>query len=134
VSWLQLGGSLAAILLLAAIARWLKLGESRISDPDRAMEIAEQQLAGFEATRALVATDGRAALVAGNGTVAVLKRHGARVAARRLVPPLKLEEAVEGMTVVTGERMFGRVVLFGVLAAEVRMLEAEVGPLMTVIH
>ncbi|HWK34787.1 hypothetical protein, partial [Sphingomonas sp.] len=86
---------------------------------------AEALLAGFEGGRVLVSEDGRAALVAGNGTVAVLKRHGARVAARRLVPPLRLREAVEGVTVDTGERQFGPVTLTGVIADDIRALEAS---------
>lgn len=125
MSWLQLGGSLAAILGLAGIARLLRLGESRIDDPARACAFAEEMLAGFSARRALLSADGSAALVAGDGTVAVLKRHGARVAARRLAPPLRLREAIEGVTVDTGERLFGAVTLVGVLADDVRALEAS---------
>ena len=105
----------------------LKLGESRITDASRAAEFAEESLAGFRAGRAIVGTDGAAALVAGDAGIAVLKRHGARVAARRLIPPLSLRVAVEGVTVETGERLFGAVLLFGVTEGEVRALEGEAG-------
>jgi len=125
VNWAQLGGSIAAILVLAGIARWLRLGESRIGSAAEAREIAEDMLAGFYAHTALVSLDGGAAIVAGNGAVAVLKRHGAKVAARRLLPPLSLGVAVEGVTVHTGERLFGDVILLGVLEADVRGLEAS---------
>jgi hypothetical protein len=125
VNWAQLGGSIAAILALAGVARWLRLGESRIGSAAEAREIAEDMLAGFNAHAALVSLDGGAAIVAGNGAVAVLKRHGAKVAARRLIPPLALGVAVEGVTVRTGERLFGDVVLLGVLEADVRGLEAS---------
>lgn len=121
--WVQLGGSLAAVLALVGLARWLKLGESRLTDATRACEIAEEQLAGFVANRALLSEDGSSALVAGNGTVAVLKRHGAKVAVRRMIPPLVIREAIEGVSVDTGERLFGKVVLTGVIAEEVRSLE-----------
>ena len=127
MSWIQLGGSLAAILLLAWIARLLKLGESRISDATTAAGFAEDALAGFRAGRAVVGTDGAAALVAGDTGIAVLKRHGARVAVRRLIPPLRLTVAIEGVTVETGERLFGAVLLFGVTESEVRALEGEAG-------
>jgi hypothetical protein len=120
----QLIGSIVAILALAGFARMLKLGESRIGSEDAARRFAEDALAGFEARRALVSGDGSAALVAGDGTVAVLKRHGAKVAVRRILPPLRVSEAVEGATVETGERLFGPVVLFGITAEEVRGLEA----------
>ena len=125
MDWTQIGGSLLAILALAGVARMLRLGDARIGDADRAREMAEDMLAGFEARAAIVGTDGNAALVLGNGTIAVLKRHGAKVAARRLLPPLELFTAVEGVEVATGERLFGRVLLFGVLEADVRALEAS---------
>lgn len=127
MTWMQVAGSLAAILVLAGVARMLKLGESRIVDADAARGFAEDALAGFVAREAVVGTDGRAAVVAGNGTIAVLKRHGARVVVRRLVPPLRLYEAVEGVTVDTGERLFGKVTLFGVIADDVRRLELRIG-------
>jgi hypothetical protein len=125
MSWTQILGSLAAILALAWIARRLKLGESRISDAATACRMAEDALVAFTAHRALVATDGSAAVVAGSTGIALIKRHGAQVAVRRLLPPLSLAEAVEGVTIDSGERWFGRVTLFGVLASEVRGLEAS---------
>ena len=125
MNWTQLAGSIAAVLALAGIARWLRLGESRIGSAAEAREIAEQMLAGFVAHGAVVSQDGSAAIVAGNGAIAVLKRHGAKVAARRLLPPLALGPAIEGVTVKTGERLFGDVTLLGVLEADVRGLEAS---------
>lgn len=125
MNWVQLGGSLAAILLLAGLARWLKLGESRIVDEATARRFAEEALAGFVAGPALVAPNGDAALVVGGGAIALIKRHGANVAVRRLIPPLRLREAIEGVTVDTGERMFGAVTLHGVVSDEVRALEAD---------
>lgn len=124
MSWLQLGYSLAAVLGLALVARWLRLGESRISSEHQARETAEDMLAGFVAHAALLGTDGGAALVAGNGAIALLKRHGAKIAARRLIAPLRLTQAIEGIRIDTGERLFGSVLLFGVTDAEVRALEA----------
>ncbi len=126
MSWLELGGSLAAILFLAGIARWLKLGESKIADEATARRFAEDALAGFTAGPALVATNGEAAIVAGQGALALIKRHGAQVAVRRLLPPLNLTETVEGVTIHSGERMFGSISLHGVVADQVRTLEAGV--------
>lgn len=125
MNWVQFAGSLAGVLGLASIAYLLKLGEARIDDAARARLMAEDMLAGFVARAAIVGTDGNSALVAGNGAIAILKRHGAKVAARRLLPPLKLRTAVEGVAVDTGERMFGAVTLFGVVEADVRGLEAS---------
>lgn len=135
MNWAQLGGAIAAILMLAGVARALRLGESRIGDAATARRMAEEELAGFAAHAALIGTDGNAAVVAGTfgrgergspgDAVAVLKRHGARVAARRLLAPLSLAEATEGVTVRTGERLFGDVTLLGVLVSDVRALEAS---------
>ncbi|MES2754015.1 MAG: hypothetical protein V4659_05060 [Pseudomonadota bacterium] len=128
MTWVQLGGSLVAILLLAGVARALRLGESRIADPATARRLAEEALVGFDARAALVSSDGNAALVAGDATIAVLKRHGANVAARRLLPPLHVRRTVEGVAVATGERMFGDVVLHGVTDDEVAALAGPLAP------
>lgn len=130
MSWSELGYSLAGVIGLVLVARWLRLGESRIASVAQAREAAEAMLAGFVAkgvsSGAVLGTDGNAALVAGNGAIALLKRHGAKIAARRLLPPLRLTQAVEGIRVETGERLFGGVLLFGVTDGEVRALEAAV--------
>jgi hypothetical protein len=124
MSWFELSGSATAVLVLAMLAWALKLGQSKIADSQTACRLAEEMLAGFVARRAIVSQDGSAALVAGNGTIAVLKRHGARVAARRMIPPLRVRQAIEGVTIDTGERMFGPVTLLGVLPDEVERLDA----------
>ncbi|MGY2734245.1 hypothetical protein [Sphingomonas sp. UYP23] len=126
MDWTQLGLSVAGVLGLALVARWMRLGEARISSTAQARETAEQMLAGFVAHGAVIGTDGNAALVAGNGALALLKRHGAKVAARRLIAPLRLTQAIEGVRVETGERQFGAVLLFGVLEADVRAIEDSV--------
>ena len=124
MSYAQLAISIIGVLGLAWTARLLRLGESRIAGPDDARRMAEVLLAGFEARRAIVSKDGNAALVAGNGTVAVLKRHGAKVAARRLLPPLNLADIPEGVRIDTGERLFGQVTLIGIYPDDARALAA----------
>ncbi len=124
MSLTQLIISVVGVLGLAIVARMLRLGEGKIASADDACRIAEDMLAGFVARRAIVSKDGGAALVAGNGTVAVLKRHGAKVAARRLVPPLRLRDVAEGVTIDTGERLFGSVTLIGVFPDDARALSA----------
>jgi hypothetical protein len=125
MNWTQLGGSLAAVLVLVWIARLLKLGESRIADAEIARRMAEEALSGFVARAALVSTNGAAALVLGTDGIALLKRHGAKVAARRLSRPLWRRPSPEGVTIETGERMFGPVLLYGVLPEDVDRLEAQ---------
>jgi hypothetical protein len=103
--------SLGAILVLALVARLLRLGGGAIADAAAAMREAEAQLAGFEADRALVGSDGQAALVHGrDGSVALLKMHGTQVAARRLVAPA-IRRTDAGLIVASGERRFGDVLI-----------------------
>jgi hypothetical protein len=125
MNWVQLGGSVAAVLVLVLISWLLKLGESRIADAETAKRMAEDALSGFVARDALVGTNGAAALVLGNDGIALLKRHGARVAARRLARPLWRRPSPEGVTIESGERMFGPVLLYGVLPEDVDRLEAQ---------
>lgn len=125
MNWVQLGGSLAAVLVLAGVAWALKLGESRISDDATAQTMAEEALSGFVARDAVVDTNGAAALVLGNHGIALLKRHGAKVAVRLLSRPLWRRPSPEGVTIETGEKMFGSVLLFGVLPEDVDRLEAQ---------
>lgn len=125
MNWMQLGGSVAAVLVLVLISWLLKLGESRIADAETAKRMAEDALSGFVARDALVGTNGAAALVLGNDGIALLKRHGAKVAARRLARPLWRRPSPEGVTIESGERMFGPVLLYGVLPEDVDRLEAQ---------
>lgn len=115
---IQLGGSLVAILMLAGVAWALKLGGGTIADETQAMRDAEAILSGFDAERAVLASDGKAALVQGrDGSVALLKIHGSQVAGRRLTPPLDTRTGPEGLIVASGERRFGCVLLRGVTKA-----------------
>lgn len=119
----QIAAALVAILALAWVGRRMRLAESRIDGAAKARLLAEERLAGFVARDALVSSDGAAALVAGNGTIAILKRRGARVAARRLVPPLVVGPAIEGVRVESAVAEVGSVILLGVVLEEVRALE-----------
>ena len=131
--WSQLGVILAAILLLAGVARLLKLGDSRIADSATARRMAEDALAGFDARRAIVSTDGNAALVTGNGTVAVISRRGTRVAVRRLLLPIAGRRTVEGVVIVTGEHALGAVTLHGVTDDQVADLIGPLAPPLTLV-
>ena len=112
---IQIGGSIVAILVLAAIAWALKLGGGTIADESQAMEDAEAILSGFDAERAVLAEDQKAAVVHGrDGSVALLKIHGSQVAGRRLHPPLDARLSPEGLIIGSGEKRFGSVLLRGV--------------------
>jgi hypothetical protein len=126
MNWLQLAGSLAAILILAGLAWALKLGraghEGTIDDPESAVCAAEEALAGFAASGALVGEDRAAALAVGeHGRVAVIKRHGARLAVRE-VRWSQVRATHDGILIETGDRRFGAVTVRGVDVLDVRRL------------
>lgn len=120
---LQLGGSLVAILLLAALAWWLQLGrEGTLKDPEEAAAAAEAALAGFVARDVVLGADGAGALAVGeDGRLAAVKRHGARPAVRE-VRWAAVRPTPQGAVVETGERLFGPVRLAGVDAIDLRRL------------
>ncbi|MBK2451834.1 hypothetical protein [Escherichia coli] len=113
MNWTLLGGSLAAVLALAGIAAWLKLGGDPLTEAD-ALDAAGDMLPGFVPEAVLLGSNGAAALVRGReGRVALVKRHGAQPAVRELVRPVGLTAANDGAIVRSGDRMFGDVVLHG---------------------
>ena len=124
MNWVQLGGSLLAVLLLAAVAWWLQLGrDGRIGSPEEAADAADHALPGFRTAEAVVGADGLAALAVDAGAVrlAICKRHGARIAVRE-VGWGAVRSTPEGIVVETGERRFGRVPVKGVDALDMRRL------------
>ncbi|WP_066798260.1 hypothetical protein [Sphingomonas soli] len=111
MNWLQLGGSIVAILFLAGIAWALGLGRTEIGDEAEAMQAAEDALSGFEPVRAIVSADKSSAMVEGkDGSVAALKLHGAQIAVRG-IDASQVIETPEGWTLDSGERRFGRVIV-----------------------
>jgi hypothetical protein len=126
MNWIVFAASLAAVLALAGIAAWLKLGgtQARFTAPDEAMRTAEEAVTGFAALSAAVGRDGRAALVFGEGMrIVVLKAHGARTAAREIVWR-DVRATDEGMLVATKDR-FGTVLVAGVDSLDIRRLAPQ---------
>ena len=118
----------AAIVAVAlgAIA-WLLLRDrdARIGDPEEAAAAAEGALTGFATRGAVVGADGRGALAVGeDGRVAVLRRRGGRLAVRE-VAWQALRAMPGGVVVETEERRFGRVIVAGIDALDVRRLAPE---------
>lgn len=110
MDWVLLLGSVAGVLALAIIAWLLGLGGAAIADQAQARRAAEEAQIGFRAEEAFVSTDSKAALVRGrDGDWMLLKVHGAGLAARHLPSPLAARRSEDGVTVATGERMYGDV-------------------------
>lgn len=125
----QIGGSLVAILALAGIARWLQLGEDvRLRDMDEARALAEAAVCGFDPVEIALDRAGIGALLRdAQGRVLLLKRHGARFAARLLSGHRDSRLDRNFLTVSTGDKRFGTVTLdlgaeAGVWAASLRRL------------
>lgn len=125
MNWALLGGSLAAVLALAGIAAWLKLGGDPL-DEAAALDAAGDILPGFVPEAVLLGSDGAAGLVRGRGgRVAVVKVHGAQPAVRELARPVGLGTTSDGIVVRSGDRMFGDVVLHGLALGEVEGFLAD---------
>ncbi len=110
---LQFAGSLAAILLLAWLARKLGLGgDERLRDPEEARRLADEALCGFEAEDVVLDRAGIGALLRdSSGRVLLLRRHGARWVARLLDSHAGVRLDRNFLTVATAERSFGAITL-----------------------
>ena len=110
---LQFAGSLAAILVLAAIAWKLGLGgDARIRDEAHLRELVDEALCGFEAREIAIDPDGAAALASdGDGRVMLIRRHGARFAARLLDRSARAHVREGRIVVDPADRRFGTVTL-----------------------
>ncbi|WBY16857.1 hypothetical protein PF049_01440 [Erythrobacteraceae bacterium WH01K] len=113
----QFAGSLAAILLLVWLARWLGLGpEKQLLTDAEVAEAARDAHDGFEPATIALGSDGRGALARGeDGRIMLLRPHGSHVASRILGPASSAktspENDGEGLVVDCGERTFGAVTL-----------------------
>ena len=110
---LQFGGSLAAILLLAWLAGRLGLGgDPRLRDPEDARRLAGEALCGFEAQDVVLDRAGIGALLRDPaGRIMLLRRHGARWAARLLDSHsgVRLDRSL--VTIAVSDRAFGAITL-----------------------
>jgi len=108
-----LGGSLAAVLLLAAMAWKLGLGgDVRIRNEDEARRLAREAIWGFEAAEVGLDRAGIGALLRDyTGRIMLLRRHGAHFAARLLDSHEGIRLDRNFLVISTGERAFGTVTL-----------------------
>lgn len=110
---LQFAGSLAAILLLAWLARRLGLGgDPRLRDPDDARRLAAEALCGFEAQDVVLDRAGIGALLRDSaGRVMLLRRHGVHWVARLLDSHAGVRLDRSFMTIATRDKTFGAITL-----------------------
>ena len=110
---LQTAGSLVAILALAGLAWWLKLGGTpRLDSAEAVAKAAGEVEDGFTPSTTACDADGASALARdGAGRIMVIKRHGNRFAGRVLGPGAAAWVAGGQLEVVPGDPRFGTVFL-----------------------
>lgn len=110
---LKLAGSIAAILFIAWLARFWKLGgDVRIRSEEQAREIAQETLCGFDPVEIAIDKAGMAALMRdANGRHLVVRRHGVQWVGRLLDHLNEARLDQNFLTIGTGEKSFGSVTL-----------------------
>ena len=110
---LKLAGSIAAILLIAWLARFLRLGgDVRIRSEEQAREIANETCCGFDPVEIAIDKAGIAALLRdAEGRHLLVRRHGVQWAGRLLDRHNDSRLDKNFLTVGTGEKTFGSVTL-----------------------
>ena len=110
---LKLAGSIAAIMFIAWLARYWKLGgDVRIRSEEQAREIAQETLCGFNPVEIALDKAGMAALMRdANGRHLLIRRHGVQWAGRLLDHHNEARLDQNILTVGTGEKTFGAVTL-----------------------
>lgn len=110
---LQTAGSLAAILALAGLAWWLKLGGAPLlaSAPD-VVRVAGEVDDGFVPGDFAVADDRTAALArAADGRIMLIRRHGNRFVGRILGRAARAQRIGSALEIDCGEARFGKTAL-----------------------
>ncbi|WP_233998084.1 hypothetical protein [Erythrobacter sp. QSSC1-22B] len=108
---LQFVGSLAAIVALAALAWWLKLGPARRLENDAdARREASEAVDGFEPVEIAIDREGRAGLLRdAGGQILLLRQHGTHFAGRVLTPAASARIDTGALVVDTAEKRYGGV-------------------------
>lgn len=110
---LQLLGSLVAIVLLAALAKRLKLGgDPRLVDEVHARALAEEAICGFAAQTIAVDRAGIGALLRdADDRVLLIRQHGSHFAARQISSHAGVRLDGRFLTLATDDKRFGAVTL-----------------------
>lgn len=110
---LQVGGSALAILLVFQLARWLDLGgDVRIRDEETARRLAAEAVCGFTPVEIGLDRAGIGALLRdAEDRVLLLRRHGARFAARLIDGHAGVQLNRNFLTIATSDPWFGKVTL-----------------------
>lgn len=106
----QLIGSIIAVLAIASLVWYLGLGKAVLADDAQARRMVNDMLSGFDADDVILSKDNQAALIFGkDGSFAILKRHGAKFAARRLKLPAQIIHGDGFIEIDSGEFAYGKI-------------------------
>ena len=109
---LIIAGSLLAVLALAALVRWMGLGQVKLASEQEAQLLAEDMLSGFKAREIFMSSDGAsAALIGHDGSIGLLKQHGAHFAARKIPKPVMVAPDNGKICIDSGEASYGSITL-----------------------
>jgi hypothetical protein len=108
---IQTAGSLVAILALAGLAWWMKLGGAPALDSEAAVRRAAGEVEDGFTPVAIAHNDAAALARDAAGRIMVIKRHGNRFAGRVLGPRSTARVAAGALEVDPGEARFGTVSL-----------------------
>ena len=110
---LQIGISLIAILALAWLAKSLGLGgDQRIRSEERAIELADEAVSGFEPVDIAIDKAGYGALLRdADGRIVVIRRNGSHFAGRLLERSTDARLDQEFLTITPDDKPFGSVTL-----------------------
>ena len=105
----QFVGSMLAIIALATLAWWLKLGpEPKLNSEAAAREAADQAVSGFVAVSVALDKQERGAILRdASGRLMLLRPHGSHFAGRLLSAQASMEIVDETLVIDSGERRFG---------------------------
>nr|WP_298899471.1 hypothetical protein [uncultured Altererythrobacter sp.] len=105
----QFLGSLVAILAVAGLAWWMKLGGApELSNEKEAQAAASEAMDGFESVETAVDANGRGAILRDrSGCLLLLKQHGNKFAGRLLTHSATGRIDKGKLVVDSGERRFG---------------------------
>ncbi len=108
---LQFVGSLAAIVALAALAWWLKLGPARrLESEEDARREANEAVDGFDPVEVALDHEGRAGLLRdAKGQILLLRQHGTHFAGRVLTLAASARIDDGALVVDTAEKRYGGV-------------------------
>lgn len=109
----KLGGSIAAILLLAWTAKRMGLGgDLRIRDEDHVRALADEAVCGYRPQHIIIDRAGVGALMKdAQGRHMLIRRHGAQFVGRLLDGHSDSRLDQNFLTIGTGEKSFGKVTL-----------------------